>query len=55
MNSLDVKTGDIVPQGKQIGTVGSTGFSTGPHMHFAMSVNNVFVNPYTLINTDLVA
>lgn len=55
MNSLNVKTGDMVAQGKKIGEVGSTGFSTGPHLHFGMSVNNVFINPYTAINTDLFA
>jgi len=55
MNSIAVKTGDTVVKGQKIGEVGTTGFSTGPHLHFAMSVNNVFINPYTLINTDLLA
>jgi murein DD-endopeptidase MepM/ murein hydrolase activator NlpD len=55
MNSLNVKTGDMVDLSQKIGEVGSTGFSTGAHMHFGMSVNNVFVNPYTLIDTDLAA
>lgn len=53
MNGLNVKTGDMVKQGQQIGTVGSTGFSTGAHLHFGMSINNVFVNPYTAIYTGL--
>lgn len=55
MNSINVKTGDIVEKNQKIGEVGTTGFSTGPHLHFATSVNNVFINPYTLIETDLVA
>lgn len=55
MDSRNVQTGDMVTQAQQIGTVGSTGFSTGPHLHFGMSINNVFINPYTAINTDLLA
>jgi hypothetical protein len=60
MNSIDVKAGDKVAQNQQIGTVGSTGFSTGPHLHFGMSVGSphsgqFFINPETLITTDLAA
>ncbi len=33
---LDVKTGDVVRQGQQLGAVGATGRATGPHMHWAM-------------------
>ncbi|WRS27325.1 M23 family metallopeptidase [Oscillospiraceae bacterium MB08-C2-2] len=55
MNSLAVSTGDMVTTGQKIGEVGSTGFSTGPHLHFGVTVNNVSINPYTAIETDLLA
>lgn len=53
MDSLSVKTGDMVTVGQKLGTVGTTGFSTGPHLHFGFSVNNVFINPTTVIDGSL--
>lgn len=42
---LDVKTGEIVPRAKLLGLVGSTGRSTGPHLHFEVWRNNKLINP----------
>ena len=45
LNKISVKYGDIVPQGQRIGDVGSSGLSTGPHLHFEMRVDHVLRNP----------
>lgn len=43
--SLDVKPGDTVAQGQQVGRVGSTGRSTGPHLHFEVAQAGRRVDP----------
>jgi len=40
-----LRTGMIVPRGTTIAFEGSTGWSTGPHLHFEIRVNNVYKNP----------
>ena len=41
----DVVVGDVVVRGQQVGKEGSTGFSTGPHLHFELRLNNVVADP----------
>lgn len=42
---IAVRRGQHVTQGQTIGYVGSTGFSTGPHLHYEMVKNGVKINP----------
>jgi murein DD-endopeptidase MepM/ murein hydrolase activator NlpD len=46
-SKIAVKKGQRVKQGEVIGYVGSTGFSTGPHLHYEMEKDGVKINPLT--------
>jgi murein DD-endopeptidase MepM/ murein hydrolase activator NlpD len=45
-----VSTGEIVDRGEPVGTVGATGRTTGPHLHYEVHVNGLPVNPYRFLN-----
>ena len=48
-NSLYVKEGDMVTQGQEIAEVGSTGNSTGPHLHFEIRISERTVDPQKIL------
>lgn len=45
LSAISVSTGQMVSAGQQIGLTGSTGVSTGDHLHFGIMLNGVYVNP----------
>ena len=49
MSQIIAKKGQYVSQGTRIGLVGSTGYSTGPHLHFTVYKNGKLVDPMSLV------
>jgi len=50
MKEIKVGLNDSVKRGDQIGTVGSTGYSTGPHLHFGIRANGEYVDPQNYVS-----
>ncbi len=52
LNQCLVEPGDIVEAGEEIGLIGSTGYSYGPHLHFEVRIDNVPVNPLMFVDYE---
>jgi murein DD-endopeptidase MepM/ murein hydrolase activator NlpD len=53
LSRMEVKAGDMVTPGQLIGRVGSTGRSTGPHLHWGVKVDGLWVDPRSATRLDL--
>ena len=51
LSRIDVKPGQLIEAGAILGGLGSTGRSTGPHLHFEVRINNRAVNPRPFLET----
>jgi len=50
MNKINVSKGQIIQKGEKIGEVGSTGKSTGAHLHWSLMLNETYVNPKVFLD-----
>ncbi len=50
LSEITVKKDDKISKNQQIGKMGSTGDSTGPHLHFEIIKNNKYINPKSMVN-----
>jgi len=48
LNYIDVNVGDYVTVGQYVADIGTTGYSTGPHLHFCIYNNGIYLNPWKL-------
>lgn len=50
MSSISVRRGQYLAQGDEVGKVGSTGYSTGPHLHFSVYKNGKTIDPFSVLD-----
>lgn len=55
MDSIAVKTGQVIETGHPLGTVGATGRVTGPHLHWSVSLNDARIDPLLFLAPETVS
>ena len=50
LQTVLVKEGELVSQGQKVGTLGNTGLSTGPHLHYEVRIGSQVVDPERYLN-----
>ena len=53
LSKIDIQVGDSVQRSQQIGLVGSTGRSTGPHLHYELRLNEKAINPRRFLPPEM--
>ena len=53
-SKIDVRQGQRVTRGQRVAAVGSTGLSTGPHLHYEIHINGKVVDPLTYVLSDAI-
>ncbi len=53
LHEINVEPGQRVSRGDLVGTVGMTGYATGPHLHFEVNLGQTAVNPEVILSRDM--
>ena len=53
LSKIEVQIGDVIERGQEIGLIGSTGRSTGPHLHFEIRLGDKAINPRRFLPPEL--
>jgi murein DD-endopeptidase MepM/ murein hydrolase activator NlpD len=53
LSAISVQQGQKVERGQQLGKVGKTGRVTGPHLHWGVKVDGLYVDPTALLELEL--
>ena len=52
LSKVNVSKGDVIDEGTKVGLAGSTGRSTGAHLHYELRYNNRALNPYAFVKVE---